>query len=288
MFPQHSKSFSNVSLKRGCLAAQMCCGAGRSWEGAPGRKHYFFTSSQAEENCSFSLFQQNTFKMTSWRKWKQTFHGETLNREMHFDTSVGKWVSRIFWISSKLAVKANTIVLDGLLLFRMSLGTQPVILRGFYLTLQMEAPLEMEAWQLSRASQASGNCLWGLLVFSDIKGIRRRKTRSPKEIQLQQHIRRLCSEMRAWIWTCRSGSPRREGSLCGEEAHIPIHSIPFPHRELSSGAAKGHQVIQRNQRWHNRRAWNTSSPIITLERVEEWMPPLPVHVHLDRQNVTLL
>lgn len=43
-----------------------------------------------KENCSFSLFQQNTFKMTSWRKWKQTFPWETLNREMHFWHKCGK------------------------------------------------------------------------------------------------------------------------------------------------------------------------------------------------------
>lgn len=68
-------------------------------------------------------FKQNTFKMTSWKMKTNLSLGDPQQGNAFFDTSVGKWVSRIFWISSKLAVKANTIVLDGLLLFRMSLGT---------------------------------------------------------------------------------------------------------------------------------------------------------------------
>ena len=43
-----------------------------------------------KENCSSSLFQKTTFKMTSWRKWKQTFPWETFNGEMHFRQEGGK------------------------------------------------------------------------------------------------------------------------------------------------------------------------------------------------------
>lgn len=59
-FPTTFRSPSNVSLKLCCLATRMCVGSrGRG----PGQETLFLP--KQKENCSFSLFQKNTFKMTS-------------------------------------------------------------------------------------------------------------------------------------------------------------------------------------------------------------------------------
>lgn len=123
-----------------------------------------------KENCAFSLFQKNTFKKTSWRKWKQTFPLEMFDREMNVRQSVGKWVSRIFRMSSNLAVQANSIAFSGLPLM-MSLGTDQSFPRAALDPADWGLVGNEDQW-LSRASQVSGNYLWGLLTSSDIKGIR--------------------------------------------------------------------------------------------------------------------
>ena len=150
---------------------------GGGWGGGPRQETlflHFFPS--RKKIVPFLCSSRIHLKWQAGENENKPFLGRPSTGKCIFDTSVGKWVSRIFWISSKLAVKANTIVLDGLLQWVWGLSSHS---RGFYLTLQMEASLEREAWQLSRASQASGNCLWGLFVFSDIKGIRRKKNTLP-------------------------------------------------------------------------------------------------------------
>lgn len=112
--------------------------------------------------------------------------------------------------------------------------------RGFYLTLQMEAPLEMEAWQLSRASQASGNCLWGLLVFSDIKGIRRKKNTLPQNSITTAHTQTALRNEGHGFEPVGLTPLVEKGlsSMWGRHTFLFIAS-PSPHGELSNWSCQG-------------------------------------------------
>lgn len=205
MFPTTVKSFSNASQKPGCLATQMC--SGRLGRGPrqetlflyffPSRKKIvpFLSSSrihlkrQAGENENKPFpGRPSTGKAFSTRVWE--------NESLEFSELAPNWPSR--QTPSCWTVSSTSGGVWGLC--RHS--------RGFCLTLQTEAPVEMKSPKLSRASQVSGNCLWGPFVSSDTKRIRRKNPHSLIFNYNRTHTG--CAQKSVeWIWGCRSGLPQQ-------------------------------------------------------------------------------
>ena len=230
-----------------------------------------------KENCSFSLFQQNTFKTTSWRKWKQTFPGEAFNREDIFNTSVGKWVSRSFWISSKLAVKANTIPLDGPLLFRVSLGT----VRSFSRVLLDPANWSSVGNEEPTIIQGKPG-IWKLplRVFRILRHKRDQGEKNPHSLIFNYNRTHTggAQKLVEWTWVCRSGisQQRRVYPSRSEGTHsYPRHRLPTAGWSNSKEPRTAQWKALKYSEW----------PIFS--RVGWRMALLPIHVHLEPQNVTL-
>lgn len=202
-----------------------------SWGGGPRQEtlflHFFPSRKKIVPFLSSSRIH---LKWQAGENENKPFLGRPSTGKCIFDTSVGKWVSRIFWISSKLAVKANTIVLDGLLLFRMSLGTVQSFSR---VLLDPADGSSVGNGSLTIIQGKPGIGKLPLRAFGILRHKRdqEKEKHTPQKFNYNSAYTDCAQKWGAWIWTCRSDSPSREGFIFHVgKAHIPIHSITIPPR----------------------------------------------------------